>query len=89
MRALLKEKFDSIHSPPNLSAVLSNPVIRTQLQTLRTNRVLTHPEWKSLYNPSGTGTYGKSADFDISLLCINGFEKYAASLLLLLDGQLT
>ena len=69
MRALLKEKFDSIHPPPNLPAVLSNLVIRTQLQTLRTNRVLTHPEWKSLYNPSGTGTYGKSTDFDISSLC--------------------
>ena len=69
MRALLKEKFDSIHSPPNLPAVLSNPVIRTQLQTLRTNRVLTHPEWKSLYNPSGTGTYGKSTDFDITFFC--------------------
>ena len=49
--------------------MLSNPVIRTQLQTLRTNRVVTHPEWKSLYNPSGKGTYGKSTDFDISLLC--------------------
>ena len=69
MRGLLKEKFDSIHPPPNLPAVLSNPVIRTQLQTLRTNRVLTHPEWKSLYNPSGTGTYGTSTDFDISSLC--------------------
>ena len=69
LRALLKEKFDSIHPPPNLPAVLSNPIIRTQLQTLRTNRVLTHPEWKSLYNPSGTGTCGKSTDFDISLFC--------------------
>ena len=67
--ALLKEVFDSIHPPPNLSAVLSNPVIKTQLQTLRRNRVLTHPEWNCLYNPSGPGTYGKSTDFDISLLC--------------------
>ena len=67
--ALLKEVFDSIHPPPNLPAVLSNPVIKTQLQTLRRNRVLTHPEWNCLYNPSGPGTYGKSTDFDISLLC--------------------
>ena len=67
--ALLREVFDSIHSPPNLPAVLSNPVIKTQLQTLRRNRVLTHPEWNCLYNPSGPGTYGKSTDFDISLLC--------------------
>ena len=67
--ALLKEVFDSIHPPPNFPAVLSNPVIKTQLQTLRRNRVLTHPEWNCLYNPSGPGTYGKSTDFDISLLC--------------------
>ena len=67
--ALLKEVFDSIHPPPNFPAVLSNPVIKTQLQTLRRNRVLTHPEWNCLYNPSGLGTYGKSTDFDISLLC--------------------
>ncbi|CAH3167387.1 unnamed protein product, partial [Porites evermanni] len=67
--ALLKEVFDSIHPPPNLPAALSNPVIKTQLQTLRRNRVLTHPEWNCLYNPSGPGTYGKSTDFDISLLC--------------------
>ena len=67
--ALLKEVFDSIHSPPNLPAVLSHPVIKTQLQTLRRNRVLTHPEWNCLYNPSGPGTYGKSTYFDISLLC--------------------
>ena len=67
--ALLREVFDSIHPPPNLPAVLSNAVIKTQLQTLRRNRVLTHPEWNCLYNPSGPGTYGKSTDFDISLLC--------------------
>ena len=67
--ALLKEVFDSIHPPSNLPAVLSNSVIKTQLQTLRRNRVLTHPEWNCLYNPSGPGTYGKSTDFDISLLC--------------------
>ena len=67
--ALLREVFDSIHLPPNLPAVLSNPAIKAQLQTLRRNRVLTHPEWNCLYNPSGPGTYGKSTDFDISLLC--------------------
>ena len=67
--ALLREVFDSFHPPPSLPAVLSNPGIKTQLQTLRRNRVLTHPEWNCLYNPSGPGTYGKSTDFDISLLC--------------------
>ena len=67
--ALLKEVFDSSHLPPKLPAVLSNPAIKARLQTLRRNRVLTHPEWNCLYNPSGPGTYGKSTDFDISLLC--------------------
>ena len=67
--ALLREVFDSIHPPANLPAVLSNPGMKTQLQTLRRNKVLTHPEWNCLYNPSGPGTYGKSTDFDISLLC--------------------
>ena len=66
--ALLREVFDSIHSPANLPAVLGNSAIKSKLQTLR-GRVLTHPEWNCLYNPSGPGTYGKSTDFDISLLC--------------------
>ena len=66
--ALLREVFDSIHPPANLPAVLGNPTIKSNLQTLR-GRVLTHPEWNCLYNPSGPGTYGKSTDFDISLLC--------------------
>ena len=67
--SLLKEVFDSIHPSHNLPAVLSNPAIKAQLQTLKRNRVLTRPEWDCLYNPSGPGTYGKSTDFDISLLC--------------------
>ena len=67
--SLLKEVFDSIHPSHNLPAVLSNPAIKAQLQTLKRNRVLTRPEWNCLYNPSGPGTYGKSTDFDISLLC--------------------
>ena len=66
--ALLRDVFDSIHPPANLPAVLGNPAIKSNLQTLR-GRVLTHPEWNCLYNPSGPGTYGKSTDFDISLLC--------------------
>ena len=66
--ALLRDVFDSIHPPANLPAVLGNPAIKSNLQTLR-GRVLTHPEWDCLYNPSGPGTYGKSTDFDISLLC--------------------
>ena len=66
--ALLREVFDAIHPPANLPAVLGNPAVKKQLQTLRRNRVLTYPEWECLYNPS-SGAYGMSTDFDISLLC--------------------
>ena len=66
--ALLREVFDAIHPPASLPAVLGNPVVESKLKTLKRNRVFTHPEWNSLYYPRGPGTYGKSADFDISLL---------------------
>ena len=66
--ALLREVFDAIHPPANLPAVLGNPAVKKQLQTLRRNRVLTYPEWECLYNPS-SGAYGMSTDFDVSLLC--------------------
>ena len=66
--ALLREVFDAIHPPANLPAVLGNPTIKSKLQTLRVKRVLTHPEWDCLYNPP-SGAYGKSSDFDITLLC--------------------
>ena len=66
--ALLREVFDAIHPPANLPAVLGNPTIKSKLQTLRRNRVLTYPEWDCLYNPP-SGAYGKSSDFDITLLC--------------------
>ena len=66
--ALLREVFDAIHRPANLPAVLGNPAIKSKLQTLRRKRVLTQPEWDCLYNPP-SGPYGKSTDFDITLLC--------------------
>ena len=65
---LLREVFDAIVPPANLPSVLGNPAIKTKLQTLRRTRVLTHPEWECLYNPP-SGAYGKSTDFDITLLC--------------------
>ena len=67
--ALLREVFDAIYPPVNLPAVLGNPAIKTQLQSLRRTRVLSQTEWDYLYNSSGPGIHGKSADFDISLLC--------------------
>ena len=65
--ALLREVFDNIHPPASLPGLLGNPAIKKQLETLRKKRVLFPPEWERLYNLSGV--YGKSADFDISLLC--------------------
>ena len=66
--ALLREVFDAIHPPANLPSVLGNATIKSNLQSLRRKRVLTHPEWDCLYNPP-SGAYGKSTDFDITLLC--------------------
>ena len=66
---LLRELFDSIHSPLSLPAVLrAKKVYLQSLKTTTGNKVLTYAEWKCLYNPHGPRTYGKSADFDISLL---------------------
>lgn len=59
---LLRETFDSIHSPTDLPLRLSDPAIQTQLKGARLTRV----EWDCLY-PS-PGVYGKSADFDITLI---------------------
>ena len=58
---LLREIFDSIHSPANLPTTLSDPLVERKLRTAR----LTRPDWHCLY-PS-QGVYGKSSDFDISL----------------------
>ena len=58
---LLREIFDSIHSPANLSTTLSDPLVEGKLRTAR----LTRPDWNFLY-PS-PGICGKSSDFDISL----------------------
>ena len=58
---LLREIFDSYHSPASLPTILSKPSVERQLKTAR----LTGPDWKCLY-PS-PGVYGKSSDFGISL----------------------
>jgi len=64
---LLREMFDSIHPPANLSAKLNNPTTKRHLQHLRDHKkVITQLEWKRLY-PS-PGLCGKSTDFDITLL---------------------
>ena len=58
---LLRETFDSIHSPANLPTILGNPTVQTLLRSARLSRV----EWNCLY-PS-PGLYAKSTDFDITL----------------------
>ena len=59
---LLREKFDSIRSPTDLPLKLNDSSIKAKLR--RAN--LLSPEWKCLY-PS-PGTFGKSTDFDITLI---------------------
>ena len=58
---LLKETFDSFHSPADLPLKLADPAIRSQLKRAKISKA----EWDCLYPP--TGTFGKSADFDITL----------------------
>ena len=59
---LLRETFDSIHSPADLHLRLADPAIQVQLRGAR----LTQPERNCLY-PS-PGVYGKSNDFNITLI---------------------
>ena len=59
---LLRETFDFIHSPADLPLRLADPVIRVQLKGAR----LTQLERNCLY-PS-PGMFGKSNDFDITLI---------------------
>ena len=58
---LLREKFDSFHSPTDLPARLCDPTIIDKLNKAK----LSEPEWLILY-PT-TGTVVKSTDFDITL----------------------
>ena len=60
--SLLREIFDSLCPPRNLPTILSNPATKNQLKAAK----LTMPQWHSLC-PS-PGVYGKSADFDVTLL---------------------
>ena len=60
--SLLRESFDSICSPTRLPTILSNSATKNQLKSAK----LTMPQWHCLY-PS-PGVYGKSADFDVTLL---------------------
>ena len=59
---LLREKFDSIHKPENLTLTLTDPAIKSQL-----NGILTVEEWYCLYPPD-PGKHISSADFDLWLI---------------------
>ena len=59
---LLREIFDQLCPPSNFPTILKNPATEKQLKTAK----LTKPQWDCLY-PS-PGVYGKSADFDVTLL---------------------
>ena len=60
--SLLREIFDLICPPSQLPMILSNPVTKKRLKAAK----LTMLQWDFLY-PS-PGVYGKSADFDVTLL---------------------
>ena len=59
---LIREIFDQLCPPSNLPTTLKNPGTEKQLKAAK----LTKPQWDCLY-PS-PGVYGKSADFDVTLL---------------------
>ena len=59
---LLREIFDLICRPSDLPTILNNPATIKQLKSAK----LTKPQWDCLY-PS-PAVYGKSTDFDITLL---------------------
>ena len=60
--SLLREIFDVLRPPSNLPTLLSNPATQRQLKAAK----LTKPQWDCLF-PS-PGVYGKSTDFDVTLL---------------------
>ena len=59
---ILREIFDIRCPPSDLPRILKNPTTKKKLAAAK----LTKPQWDCLY-PS-PGTYGKSADFDVTLL---------------------
>ena len=59
---LMRETFDHICPPSNLSKILRNPATMKQLKAAK----LTKPQWDSLY--PFPGKYGESSDFGVTLL---------------------
>ena len=65
---VLRELFDRICPPENLHAVLTNPINRAKLQTLRKKRVLSTSQWGKLYSVVKLSV--SSGNFDSSLLLL-------------------
>ena len=59
---LLRESFDQLCPPSHLLTMLKNPATEKKLKAAK----LTKPQWDCVY-PS-PGVYGKSAEFDVTLL---------------------
>ena len=63
---VLRDKFNTIHSPANLQAVLSANV--TILQSLRSRRIINPTQWGKLFPAISSSV--SSASFDITLLMV-------------------
>ena len=64
----LRDTFDRVRPPGSLHAVLADPQIHAQLQSLRKKRVLSIPQWRKLYPAIKSSV--SSRDFDSTLLVI-------------------
>lgn len=60
--SLLREIFDVSCPPSQLPSILNMPTTKSHLKAAK----LTKPQWDCLYPPGGV--YGKSTDFDVTLL---------------------
>lgn len=65
----LRDKFDQIHPPAGLHALLTSPAVYNKLQSLYRGKrkILNATQWGLLYPPHPPP---KSADFDITLLTV-------------------
>ena len=65
---VLRERFDQIHSPAGLCALLSDPAVHAKLDSLHKKRVLNLSQWGKLYPAIGSSV--TSVKFDITLLMV-------------------
>ncbi|XP_067029147.1 protein NLRC3-like isoform X5 [Acropora muricata] len=65
---VLRDTFDSIHSPANLHVVLSSPSVFSTLQSLRNKKVLNSLQWGKLFPAVASSV--SSANFDVTLLMV-------------------